>query len=147
MDTEQREKALEIMKERYGKDTIISLATISRSRGIPSVRMMNSLYVDGSFYTITYALSTKIKQITVNPAVGLCAEWFTAHGIGENMGWIRLAENAAIADKLRHAFAAWYDNGHTDEEDHNTVILRIKLTDGILASHGTFYHIDFTEKA
>ena len=45
--------------------------------------------------------------------------------------------------KLREAFAAWYDNGHTDESDPNTCILRIRLTDGILLNHGTKYELDF----
>jgi len=42
-------------------------------------------------------------------------------------------------------FAEWYDNGHVDESDENTVILRLRLTDGTLADHGTWYQIDFTE--
>lgn len=42
------------------------------------------------------------------------------------------------------AFASWYDNGHINEEDPNTCILCIKLTDGILFSHGKRYEIDFT---
>ena len=44
----------------------------------------------------------------------------------------------------RRAFAAWYDNGHTNERDPNTCLLKIKLTDGVLFSHGTRYDIDFT---
>ena len=64
-------------------------------------------------------------------------------GIGENLGWIRLPQNADLADRLRCAFAEWYDNGHTNEADENTVILRVRLMDGILFHHGTRYEIDF----
>ena len=53
--------------------------------------------------------------------------------------------NEDLADKLRTVFAEWYDNGHTNEEDENTIILRIRLTDGILFHHGTRYEIDFSE--
>ena len=52
-------------------------------------------------------------------------------------------ENAEIAGKLRAAFAAWIDNGHNDFSDENTRILRIRLTDGVLLSHGTRYDLDF----
>jgi general stress protein 26 len=46
--------------------------------------------------------------------------------------------------KLRAAFAEWYDNGHTDESDPNTCLLRVQLTDGVLFSNGTKYEIDFS---
>lgn len=130
------------MNERFGHDMLISLATMEG--GVPYVRTVNSYYEDGSFYIITYALSNKMRQIGENPTVAICGDWFTAHGIGENMGYIRLPENEEIAEKLRAAFAAWYSNGHTNEDDVNTVILRIRLTTGHLLVHGTSHHIDFT---
>lgn len=139
MDTQA--KALEIMNERFGHDTLLSLATMDGTA--PSVRIVNSYYEKGSFYTITYALSNKMKQIAKNSAVAICGEWFTAHGRGENMGYIRDEKNAEIADKLRNAFSEWYSNGHTDESDPNTVILRIRLTDAVLMSHGTRYDLNF----
>jgi len=46
--------------------------------------------------------------------------------------------------KLRVVFAEWYGNGHTDESNPNTCILRVYLTDGVLFSHGTKFEIDFT---
>lgn len=45
---------------------------------------------------------------------------------------------------LKKAFASWIDNGHTNFEDENTCILRVRLTDGVLFSHGIRYDIDFT---
>lgn len=138
---DKQAKALEIMNERFGHDTLLSLATMDGTA--PSVRIVNSYYEKGSFYTITYALSNKMKQIAKNSAVAICGEWFTAHGRGENMGYIRDEKNAEIADKLRNAFSEWYSNGHTDESDPNTVILRIRLTDAVLMSHGTRYDLNF----
>ena len=131
-----------IMEERFGHDNCISLATVDAG-GKPWVRTVNALYVDGSFYVITNAASNKMQQIAANPTVAICGDWFTAHGIGENLGHILLPENQEIADRLRKAFAAWYANGHTNEADPNTVILRICLNNGVLANHGTWYHIDF----
>lgn len=137
-------EAQKIMNERFNRDTLIALATVDGA--VPSVRTVNSFYEDGSFYVITYARSNKMKQITKNPTVAVCGDWFTAHGVGENLGHILRPENAHLADKLRTAFASWYQNGHTNEADPNTCILRIRLTDGVLLSHGTRYNIDFTAK-
>ncbi len=129
------------MDQRFGHDNLIALATLSGDT--PSVRTVNAYYEDGCFYTVTHALSGKMQQIGINPKVAICGDWFTAHGFGENMGHILLPENADMADKLRTVFAEWYSNGHTNEADPNTIILRIRLTDGVLFWHGTRYEIDF----
>ena len=130
-----------IMEERFGKDSIIALATLDGDW--PCVRSVNGFYEDGAFYVITYALSNKMKQIEKNPNVAISGDWFTAHGKGVNLGYFGKSENREIAEKLRKAFAAWIDNGHNHFEDENTCILCIRLTDGILFSHGTRYDIDF----
>jgi hypothetical protein len=133
--------ALRIMEQRFGHDTLISLATVDNN--IPSVRTVDGYYENGSFYTITYSLSNKMKHIEVNPVVAICGDWFTAHGIGENLGWVCNEANKQLAGKLREAFSSWYSNGHINESDENTIILRIRLTDGVLANEGTWYNIDF----
>ena len=130
-----------ILAERFGKDSLIALATAET--GIPHVRTVDAVYLDGAFYVVTYSLSGKMRQIAKNPTVAICGEWFTAHGIGENLGHVLLPKNKAVMDILRAAFAAWYDNGHTNEADPNTCLLKIKLTDGILFSNGTRFDIDF----
>ena len=137
-------EAREIMDMCFGCDSLIALATVDGET--PYVRTVDAYYEDDSFYVITNALSGKMQQISKKPTVAICGEWFTAHGTGENMGHILLPENAEIASKLRAAFAEWYDNGHINEADTNTCILRIRLTDGVLFSHGTRYDIDFTGK-
>ena len=131
-----------IMDERFGHDNLIALATVDGDS--PAVRAVNAYYEAGSFYTVTYAQSGKMQHIAKNPQVAICGDWFTARGFGENMGHILLPENADMADKLRTAFAEWYGNGHTNEADPNTIILRMKLTDSVLFNHGTRYDIDFT---
>jgi general stress protein 26 len=138
----QNEEIKQIIQERFGHDTVLSIATMDGDR--PNVRMVNAYYKDGAFYTITYALSGKMQQIAKNPTVAVCGEWFTAHGTASNLGYVLSPSNAEIMAKLRKEFADWYDNGHTDESDPNTCILQIKLTDGLLFNHGTRYEIDFT---
>lgn len=130
-----------IMTERFGHDNLIALATVDGDS--PAVRTVNAYYEDGCFYTVTYALSGKMQQIGKNPRIAICGDWFTARGVGENMGHILQKENAVLANKLRTAFASWYSNGHTNEADPNTIILRIRLTDGVLFHHGTRYEIEF----
>ena len=130
-------EAEQIMIERFGRDTIIALATTDHEK--PYVRYVNSYYENGAFYIITYALSNKMKHIKENSAVAIAGEWFTAHGEAVSLGYFGKKENSALAEKLKKAFTEWIDNGHTDLKDENTIILRVELTDGLLLSHGTRY--------
>ena len=130
-------EAEKIMMERFGKDTVIALATVEDE--MPYVRNVNAYYEDGSFYIITYALSKKMKQIEKNPNVAIAGDWFTAHGKGNNLGYFGKKENYIITEKLKVAFAEWIDNGHNNFDDENTIILCVELTDGLLFSHGTRY--------
>ena len=130
-------EAEKLMKERFAKDAVISLATADQNR--PHVRCVDAYYENGAFYTITYALSGKMKQIRKNPVVAIAGEWFTAHGTGINLGYFGKKENADIAEKLKKVFSAWIDNGHNDFSDENTIILKIELTDAVLISDGKRY--------
>ena len=129
----------QIMTGRFGKDTVIALATIENET--PYVRYVNAYYENGAFYIITYALSNKIKHIEHNPTVAIAGEWFTAHGMGINLGYFGKDENHMISEKLKTAFAEWIGNGHKGFDDENTIILCVELTDGLLLSHGTKYEL------
>lgn len=50
-----------LMMERFGKDSVIALATIDNN--LPHVRYVDAYYENGAFYIITYALSNKMKHI------------------------------------------------------------------------------------
>ncbi len=134
--------ALSLMQERFGRDSLIALATLDGQT--PSVRTVNAYYENGSFYVITHRLSRKMEQIRRHPHVAVSGDWFTGHATAVDLGWLGKAENREIAGRLRQAFASWIDNGHNDFSDPNTIVLRIKLTDGVLFSHGTRYDIDFS---
>lgn len=128
-----------VLTERFGKDSLIALATVDGD--IPCVRAVNTYYLDGAFYCVTHAKSGKMKQIAQNPVVGLCGEWFTGHGRAQSLGHVLREENRALMDILRPAFAAWYSNGHVDEADSNTILLKITLTDGVIMKHGKRYEM------
>lgn len=129
-----------ILAERFGKDALIALATIDRGR--PEARYVDAYYEDGAFCIVTDARSGKMRQIADDPAAAVAGEWFTAHGRCASLGPFRRAENRDIAEKLRQIFT-WPDNGHSDPEDENTVILRIDLTDAVLYADGTRYELEF----
>ena len=130
-------EAEKVMVERFGKDTIIALATTENET--PYVRYVNAYNENGAFYIITHARSNKMTHIKDNPVVAIAGEWFTAHGKGISLGYFGKTENCLIAEKLKKVFAEWIDNGHTDFDNENTIILCVELTDGLLLSHGTRY--------
>lgn len=141
--------AIKLMTERYSKDELWPIATTDGKT--QTVRIVSGYYEDGAVYSVTYTLSNKMKQIEANPEVAICSFWFTGHGVGENLGWVRDEKNAEMMKKVRAAFAEWYDNGHTDEEDPNTCLLRIRLTDGVVTDHDKKYgvlryEVDFVNK-
>lgn len=137
------EEIISILNERFQKDSLISLATSVDNQ--PYVRTVNAFFEKDSFYVITHALSNKMKQIELNNNIAISGEWFTGVGIGENLGYFHKKENEDIAKKLQIAFSSWIDNGHNNFQDVNTIILRIRLTEGVLFYHGKRFDIDFTK--
>jgi len=136
------------------KDGLISLSTIALEPGAdgkprPAARLVDAYYEDGAFYIVTYATSTKMRQIAQNPEVAVCiiVENFTADGIGENLGWVCDEKNGPMMAKLRTIFAEWYNEANNDE-DPNTCLLRIRLTKGLWndAHKGIRSEIDFVNK-
>lgn len=130
------QEAEQVMIERFGKDTIISLETTENTT--PYVRYVNAYYENGAFYVITHALSNKMKHIKItlllqSPASGL-------QHTGMASVWV-ISGKRELCDcrEAKKVFAEWIDNGHTDFNDENTIILQVELSDGLLLSHGTRY--------
>lgn len=151
------EKGMAILEEKFGggKDNVISLATIAAELSAsgkprPVVRDIDAYYVDGTFYAVTWGQSSKMKQIAQNNevAIAVCFGWFTASGIGENLGWALDPKNAELRTKLREVFAEWYDMAN-NENNENCCYLAIRLTDGLinLNHHETLIHMDFENKS
>ena len=128
-----------IMKERFGKDHLLALATVED--GLPHVRTVNAYYMDGAFYIVTHAMSGKMQLIKKEPHAAVCGEWFTGHGVAENLGHVLDDGNGFIMSILRRAFSAWYQNGHVNEQDPNTCLLRINMNDGVLFHHNKRYDL------
>jgi len=150
------EKGMEILEEKFGnnKDNVLGLATIALEPNAdgkprPVVRDVDAFYEDGAFYVVTYAKSSKMQQIQQNSEIAIAVNfaWFTASGIGENLGWVMKPENAEIRTKLRKAFEKWYDMAN-DENDENCCILKLGLTNGVINinHHETLITMDFANK-
>ena len=56
------DKHIEILAERFSKDSLMALATVDEN-GKPWVRTIDAIFYRDSFYTITYALSNKMLHI------------------------------------------------------------------------------------
>lgn len=133
-------EAVDVMKELYGKDTAMPLATVNGSKA--NIRVVNAYYKEKAFYITTYALSNKMKEIMKNPNVALNHNLFVAHGTGENIGNPLDEPNKELREELKRVFVAFYDK-HVDEEDENTCILKIALDDALVFANDYKYIIDF----
>lgn len=151
------ENAIKLMEERCGngKEIVIALATISLSQSAagnprPAVRMVCAYYEDGVFYVSTDAKKNKMLQIEKNNEVSVAGlDWYTFHGTAENLGWFKDEKNAEIRSKFKKAFDWFHEVG--DEDNPNSIVLRISLTEGTIIDnerkYGEWqYEIDFVNK-
>ena len=142
------------LSKRFVKEKTMSLHLQPQQRSdsdsfYPYIRDVDAYYEDGVFYITTWSKSNKMQQIAQNKEVAfsVCFEGITGHGIGENLGWVLDPKNAELREKLRKAFAKWYDMAN-NEQDENCVILAIRITRvKILRDHGAVhYNLDFVNK-
>ncbi|PKM58450.1 MAG: pyridoxamine 5-phosphate oxidase [Firmicutes bacterium HGW-Firmicutes-3] len=134
------QNALKIMNELFAKDCQFSLATSKDN--VPSIRIVDTFYDEGSFYIVTHAKSQKVKEINDNENVALCSKLYSFKGLAENIGHPLKLENQKIREKLIHAFQTWYFQ-HNDENDQSMCIVRVLLQKGFFYSQGIGYKVDF----
>lgn len=151
------ENAMKLMEEvcGNGKEEIIALATISLTPNAdgnprPVVRMVSAYYEDGAFYVSTDARKNKMLEIEKNNEVSVCGMgWYSFQGRAENLGWVKDEKNAEIRAKFKKVFE-WFDE-HGDEDNPNSIILRVSLTKGVIIDHTEKYgekkyEVDFINK-
>jgi len=151
------EKAMNLMEDfcGNGKDNLIALATIALNTNTtgnprPTVRMVDAYYEDGVFYVSTDANKNKTLEIQKNNEISICGlDLFTAQGIAENLGWVKDQRNAEIRTKMKQIFT-WF-NAHGDEDNPDSIVLRITLTEGTITDneqkYGEWqYKVDFAKK-
>ncbi|QUS56225.1 pyridoxamine 5'-phosphate oxidase family protein [Pseudovibrio brasiliensis] len=143
---------IKLIETRCGndKEVIIALATISLSekesgKPRPSTRMVCAYYENGVFYVSTDARKNKTLQIEKNNAVSVCGmEGFSFQGIAENLGWVKAEKNSEIRAKFKNIFK-WFDE-EGDEENPNSIVLRITLSEGTILDGEKAYGIDLINK-
>ena len=151
------ENAMRLLEERCGndKEEVIALATIALSSTAagnprPAVRMVCAYYEDGVFYVSTDARKNKILQIEKNNEVSVSGfGWYALQGRAENLGWVKDEKNARIREKFKKIFD-WFDEDG-DEDNPNSIVLRISLTEGTITDneekYGEWqYEVDFINK-
>lgn len=151
------ENAIKLMEEFCGggKDNLIALATISLTSDDnesprPAVRMVDAYYEDGVFYISSASWKNKTLEIEKNNKVSVCGlDLFAAQGVAENLGWVKDEKNAGIREKMKKYFV-WFEE-HGDEDNQESIVLRIRLTDGIITDnekkYGEWqYKVDFLNK-
>ena len=151
------ENAMKLMEERCGngKEEVIALATISifpnaDGNPRPAVRMVCAYYEDGVFYVSTDATKNKMLQIEKNNEVSVGGlGWYAFQGTAKNLGWVKDEKNAEIRAKFKKVFN-WFDEVG-DEDNPNSIVLRITLTEGTITDNEKkygehLYEIDFINK-
>lgn len=151
------ENAMKLMEELCGngKEEIIALATISLTPNVaddprPATRMVCAYYENGIFYVSTDATKNKMLEIEKNNEVSVAGlGWYTFQGKAENLGWVKDEKNEEIRAKFKKIFD-WFDEVG-DEENPNSIVLRITLTEGTIIDHAekygeNKYEIDFINK-
>ena len=139
------DNAIKLMEERCGngKEVVMALATISLSVNAdgnprPAVRMVCAYYEDGIFYVSTDARKNKTLQIEKNNEVSVSGfDDYAFQGIAENLGWVKDEKNAKIRAKFKKIFG-WFDEVG-DEDNPNSIVLRITLTEGTIIDNEKKY--------
>lgn len=151
------ENATKLMEKIFGngdKETLLVLGTIKQEESDvgkprPSVRMVNAIYDNGSFYVSTALSKRKTKEIEKNEEISLVTlgEAFAvlvANGKASNLGWVSDKKNHSIREKMRKVFPWWYDEN--DENSQDSIVLRIDLTEATVGSSDEKYEVDFIKK-
>lgn len=137
------EKSLKVMEDLFGKDVFFALATSHND--VPSIRMVDVFYDNGSFWIVTNGRSNKVNDIKSNPNVALCNHLYRFKGKAYYAGHPLCENNKEIRNKLIKAFEPWYF-AHNNENDENMCYIRVDLQEGFFFKDGTGYKVDFENK-
>ena len=100
--------------------------------------MVCAYYENGMFYVSTDATKNKILQIEKNNEISVAGlGWYTFQGKAENLGWVKDEKNAEIRANFKKIFD-WFDEVG-DEDNPNSIVLRITLTEGIIIDNAEKY--------
>jgi|LGOV01.1.fsa_nt_gb uncharacterized pyridoxamine 5'-phosphate oxidase family protein len=137
------DKFLKKIIRQFGKDRNMALATSLED--VPSVRIIDTYYLDSSFYIATHESSEKVQQIMKNKYVSLCTNLHEFQGEAINIGHPLDEENKEIREVLIEAFSNWYF-AHNDESDPKMCLIQVKLNTAFTYFNKIGYNVDFRTK-
>lgn len=144
MDSKQiYKRALEVMTENFSSVTEMCLATSSNN--VVSARDLNAYYRDGKMYVLSKLGNTLMRDIQVNPNVGLCHGSHNMQGVARTLGHPLDAKNAAIRKVMKREFSLNYDE-YVTEENPDMRIVEITLTHAETYTHFHRYEIDYVNE-
>ena len=95
----------ELFREKYSGDNLISIATVD-SDGLPWVRTVNATFFGDSFFCGNSGkFCEDAAYICISKSCRVSGDWFSVHGIAQNLGYIMLPNNSSYAAHIRNAFS------------------------------------------
>lgn len=141
METSQiYKRALEVMTENFSHITEMCLA--SSANNIVAARDLHAYYRDGKMYVLSKMGNTLMKDIRVNPNVGMCHGSHNMQGVARSLGHPLDAQNADLRKLMKKQFSMNYDE-YVTEDNPNMRIVEITLTHAETFTRYHRYEIDF----
>ena len=144
MDSKQiYNRALEVMTENFSHVTEMCLASCSNN--VVAARDLNAYYHDGKMYVLSKLSNTLMRDIAVNPNVGLCHGSHNMQGTARSLGHPLDEQNAKIRKVMKREFSLNYDE-YVTEDNPDMRIVEITLTNAETFTHFHRYKIDFVNQ-
>lgn len=135
-------RAKEVMQENFGH--VVEMCLASCVDNNVTVRDLNAYYDDGKIYVLSKASNSLVRDIQVNPRVGLCHGSHNIYGNARSLGHPLEAKNADLRKKLKRQFSLNYDE-YVTEHNPEMRIVEIAVTYAETYSRYHRYEIDFAK--
>ena len=135
-------RAKEVMHENFGHVVEMSLASCMDNN--VTVRDVNVYYDNGKFYLLSKSTNSLMRDIAVNPRVGLCNASHIVYGNAKSLGHPLEAKNADLRKMLKRQFSMNYDE-YVTEHNPEMRIVEITVTNAETFTRYHRYEIDFVK--
>ena len=135
-------RAKEVMHENFGHVVEMSLASCMENN--VTVRDVNVYYDNGKFYLLSKSTNSLMRDIAVNPRVGLCNASHNVYGNAKSLGHPLEAKNADLRKMLKKQFSMNYDE-YVTEHNPEMRIVEITVTTAETFTRYHRYEIDFVK--
>lgn len=128
------EKCINILNKQFGKKRKLYLATTVNN--VPMVEIATTYYFEGSVYFYANKTSEIIKRIKTNSNISLCS----------TASFHKFTGNAkCISNKKEYSDLDFENFCSIYVEDHNLVLVEIKITKAFTYNTKTGYNLNFEE--